>query len=46
VNIDDIPLTAQEFGISQIPTVVLFANGQPISGFVGDATGRYYKGMA
>ncbi len=35
VNLDDIPMTAQQFGINQIPTVVLFANGRPVSGFVG-----------
>jgi thioredoxin len=34
-NLDDIPLTAQKFGINQIPTVVLFGNGSPVSGFVG-----------
>ncbi len=34
-NLDDIPLTAQTLGINQIPTVVLFGGGSPISGFVG-----------
>jgi thioredoxin len=34
-NLDDIPLTAQMFGINQIPTVVLFDKGKPVSGFVG-----------
>lgn len=34
-NLDDNPLTAQKFGINQIPTVVLFSNGKPISGFIG-----------
>lgn len=34
-NLDDLPLTAQKFGINQIPTVVLFINGQPVSGFIG-----------
>ena len=35
VNLDLIPLTARKFGIEQIPTVILFSNGEPISGFVG-----------
>ncbi len=34
-NLDDNPLTAQKFGISQIPTVVFFSNGKPINGFIG-----------
>ena len=35
VNVDDAPEVAQRFGINQIPTVVLFKNGKPISGFIG-----------
>ena len=35
VNLDEAPLTAQKFGIEQIPTVVLFKNGKPVSGFIG-----------
>ena len=35
VNVDDAPQVAQRFGIDQIPTVVLFKNGKPISGFIG-----------
>ena len=34
-NLDDNPLTAQKFGISQIPTVVFFSNGKSMSGFIG-----------
>ncbi len=34
-NIDDSPLTAQKFGVEKIPTVMLFKNGKPVSGFVG-----------
>jgi len=34
-DLDDNPLTAQKFGISQIPTVVFFSDGKPISGFIG-----------
>lgn len=35
VNLDESPLTAQKFKINQIPTVILFKYGMPISGFVG-----------
>ncbi len=35
VDLDNIPLIAQKFGIDRIPTVVLFKKGKPISGFVG-----------
>lgn len=35
VNLDEAPLTAQKFNIEQIPTVVLFKKGKPISGFTG-----------
>ena len=34
-NLDNIPVTAQKFGIDQIPTIILFKNGKPIGGFVG-----------
>jgi len=35
VNLDASPFTAQKFKIEQIPTVILFKYGMPISGFVG-----------
>lgn len=35
VDLDNIPLAAQKFGIDRIPTVVLFKSGKPVSGFVG-----------
>ncbi len=34
-NVDEIPLTAQEFQIDKIPTVILFSGGKPINGFIG-----------
>ena len=34
-NLDNIPLTAQKFNVEKIPTVVLFKDGKPVSGFVG-----------
>jgi len=35
VNVDDAQITAGEFGIMSVPTVVLFKNGEPIDYFVG-----------
>jgi thioredoxin 1 len=35
VNIDQAPLTAQKFKIERIPSIVLFKEGRPVSGFVG-----------
>lgn len=34
-NLDNVPATAQKFGVEKIPTVILFKDGKPISGFVG-----------
>ena len=34
-NLDDAPMAAQKFKVEKIPTVILFKNGKPISGFVG-----------
>jgi thioredoxin len=34
-NIDSAPIAAQKFGVEKIPTVILFKNGKPVSGFVG-----------
>ena len=35
VNVDSAPLISQKYGIEQIPTVILFKEGKPISGFIG-----------
>jgi thioredoxin len=35
INIDDSPVTAQEFSIDRIPAVILFKEGKPVSGFLG-----------
>jgi len=35
VNIDEAPVTAQEFGIDRIPNVILFKDGKPVNSFVG-----------
>jgi len=34
-NLDDVPETAQKFGVEKIPAVFLLKNGKPVSGFVG-----------
>lgn len=34
-NLDDIPQTAQKFGIDRIPTVILFKSGKAAGGFIG-----------
>ena len=43
VDLDNIPFTAQKFGIDRIPTVVLFKSGKPISGFIGLRTEEFIK---
>ena len=35
VDLDAAPLTSQKYRIEQIPTVILFKEGKPISGFIG-----------
>lgn len=35
INIDDNPGAAQNFGVSSIPTVMIFKNGQVVDRFVG-----------
>ena len=35
VNIDDNPGVAQRFGITSIPTLLLFNGGEPVESFVG-----------
>ena len=34
-NLDEIPLTIQKYGINVAPTVILFSQGELISGFIG-----------
>lgn len=35
VNVDENPQIASTFGIQNIPTLIIFKNGQPVSRFVG-----------
>ena len=35
VNVDEAPKISQEYGIEQIPTIVLLKDGKPINGFIG-----------
>jgi thioredoxin 1 len=35
LNVDDSPLTAQKFGITGIPTLILFKGGRPVERIVG-----------
>jgi thioredoxin 1 len=35
INIDDSPQTAATYGVSSIPTLVLFKNGEEVARFVG-----------
>ena len=35
VNVDAEPLLAGRYGVQSIPTVAVFRNGQPVTGFVG-----------
>ncbi|MCL5788666.1 MAG: thioredoxin [Candidatus Marsarchaeota archaeon] len=37
LNVDDNPVTANEFGIQSIPTMLVFKDGQPVDGFIGAA---------
>ena len=34
-NVEEIPKISQKFGIDRIPTVILFKEGKPVSGFFG-----------
>ena len=35
INVDEQPELAAQFGVSSIPTVILFKNGEPVRGSVG-----------
>jgi len=35
INLDAVPQTCQKYGINVAPTVILFKEGKPVSGFIG-----------
>jgi thioredoxin 1 len=35
LNVDDAPNSAQSYGVSSIPTLILFKNGEVVDRFVG-----------
>ncbi len=37
LNVDDNPMTSQQFGIQGIPTIMVFKDGEPVDGLVGAA---------
>jgi len=37
LNVDDNPVTSQQFKIQGIPTIIVFKDGQPVDGLVGAA---------
>jgi len=43
VNVDSAPLSSQKYKIAQIPTVILFKNGKPASGFIGARPEEFIK---
>ncbi|MGA2418223.1 MAG: thioredoxin [Candidatus Staskawiczbacteria bacterium] len=42
-NLDEVPKMAEKFKVEKIPTVILFKNGKPISGFIGAAPEKSIK---
>ena len=43
LNVDENPKTAGEYGISAIPTVIIFKNGSIYKQFVGVQPGKVYE---
>ncbi len=37
LNVDDNPVTSQQYGIQGIPTIMVFKDGEPVDGLVGAA---------
>ena len=45
MNVDDSPVTSQQYGIRSIPTVALFQGGEVIDGVLGAAPLAYFTQM-
>lgn len=43
IDIDESPLSAQEYGVERIPTVILFNGGRRIAEFIGTKTEEFIK---
>lgn len=43
VNVDSTPIISQKYQINQIPSVVLFKNEKPASGFIGARDEEFIK---
>ncbi|MFH1401451.1 MAG: thioredoxin [Parcubacteria group bacterium] len=43
VNVDSAPISSQKYQVSQIPTVILFKEGKPASGFIGTRPEEFIK---
>ena len=35
LNVDENPLTSEEFGVESIPTLLIFRNGEAVDGIIG-----------
>lgn len=45
LNLDEAPLTASAYGITSIPTLAIFRDGQPVTGVVGAVPERFLAQM-
>jgi thioredoxin 1 len=45
LNVDAAPVTASAYGISSIPTIALFRDGQPVNGVLGAVPEQYLAEM-
>lgn len=45
VNVDNAPNVATKFGVTNIPTVIVFEKGEPVERIVGAKSKREYKAV-
>lgn len=45
LNVDEAPLTASAYGITSIPSLAIFRDGQPVTGVVGAVPERFLAQM-